>query len=377
MLKGHGDDIHNFSGKIRLNFSSNVWHGGPSGDLLQYLQSNIVNIGHYPEPEADSLKNELAKYHRVASEFIQVTSGATEAIHLIGQAFPGGRALIITPTFSEYEDACIASGMELRYLNWPGYDAVFPYNEYNRNSTVECSQADKLSLWLLSLRNRIKSDRPDIVFICNPNNPGGEYIHPSDMRSIISDFPGIHFVIDEAYLGFLENDKSVFDPEQLLSGLIVIKSLTKTFAIPGIRLGFLIGNPEILNKIQSRRIPWSVSAPAVAAGQWIVRNGMLPEFDKNILFKQSRMFEEAVDCIEGFAVRKSLTHYFLVRLYSPDSKVLKQHLVENNGILIRDASNFRGLDEHWIRLATRNPSDNDTLVGVLHSWSKERAYYDD
>lgn len=365
MLKGHGDDIHDFPGGIDLNFSSNVWYGGPPAELLDEIRNNLDNIVHYPEPEAEALRDELAEFHGVTSEYIQVTSGASEAIHLSGRIYAGGVALIVVPTFSEYADACIAGQMDIRYFSFPGYDGkAFDF------SVNESRYFEGLNTWTDELRREIRKVSPHIVFLCNPNNPGGEYISADHLRSIARDHPGVTFIIDEAYLGFLDEPESVFDSKNPQPGVVVIRSLTKTFAIPGLRLGYMLGDPEILEKIRALRIPWSVNAQAIAAGKWIVRNGIIPRFDRKAVLRESETFASSVDAISGFHVRRSSTHYFLVRMDSAGTGQLKKDLAVREKILIRDASNFRGLDARWFRLSTRSKADNNILVNALGLWSE-------
>ena len=203
MLNGHGDDLHSVEGEIKYNFSSNVYYKGCPLSLLDEIAINTHKIQSYPSPVASELNVLAAKKFKLNKKQFLFTNGATEAFYLIAQLFSKKKAAIVAPTFSEYEDAC-------RIFN--------------------------LKYQLIS-RNEIKDNDADLVFICNPNNPDGAVFSKNELIQFLKVKPNTIFVIDEAYIEFTNATTSIIPLIEEYSNLIVVRSLTKTFTIPGLRLG--------------------------------------------------------------------------------------------------------------------------------------------
>lgn len=364
MMEGHGDDLYSFPGGIRDNFSSNAWWAGPPGELISYIKENIgPSMSHYPEPDAGGFKRGLASfYERDPSQFM-VTAGAAEGIHLIPRLFPGGRALILTPTFSEYEDACQASNLAVDFFSWQGY---------GKNKDQFISERERSPLppdeWFSSLMDQLRRGSYDLLFLCNPNNPGGEYLDIHRLRELQNLPDGPVLVVDEAYGDFYPEMESLLSQKGPLLRTIVIRSLTKVFSIPGLRLGYLVGDPSLITRIHRFRHPWSLSGPALLAGEWILKKKYESPFDPAGSLTESRWLFQEIGKIPGMDPRISSTHYFLIGLTGTTAPRLKRELGEKHGILIRDASNFRDLDESWIRLSARDRDGNTRLLAALQNF---------
>ncbi|WP_108822168.1 threonine-phosphate decarboxylase [Dysgonomonas sp. Marseille-P4361] len=333
MINGHGDDIYKYKDQIAINFSSNIYAKQDMLALHTFLCLQLRKVHSYPEPDASSLNALLAEKHQIKVENIQVTNGATEAIYLLAQTYQNSRSAIIIPTFSEYEDACRINRHQLRY-----------YKDLNQ---IE--------------------DNIDIVWLCNPNNPDGRIYDVDYLIQVIEDHPNILFVIDQSYASF--SNLPVLSVQKTIAykNVILLHSMTKQYAIPGLRLGYITAHSSVIEKVNIYRMPWSVNTLAIEGGKYLIDNDS-EQINIEEYLSESKRLQCKLANIQGLEVVPSPTHYFLCRLKDKKASDLKQWLIEKYGILIRDASNFRGLNEHYFRIATQSPDENEQLIKALKGW---------
>ena len=324
MLFGHGDDFYNSQNEVKINFSSNVWHGANLDKLKEHLNEHFSKLTRYPEPDAASLKRLLARRYEIKEENVVVTNGSITAFYLLAQAWRGAKSTIAVPSFSEYEDACRLHEHEINF---------FP-------------TSDDLSE--LSLEGQ------DFCWICNPNNPDGKLIHRTELLRLIAANRNTKFIIDQAYVAFTTEDMLKPSDVKNHPNLILIQSISKAYNIPGLRIGYLVASPEITAEVNKYIIPWSVNAIALEASKYILIH---PAQFTLPIRKWQRETAELIYQLSKFdnlEVIPTSTTFFLVRL--------------KNGILIRDASNFRGLDETYIRLSTQTSAENQILIDAIREW---------
>lgn len=334
MITGHGDDIYNYSREIISNFSSNIYNRQDLSGLHEYLYSHISSIHSYPEPDAYSLVKLLSEKNDTQMSNVLITNGAVEAIYLIAQVFREKRSTIITPTFSEYEDAC-------------------RINEHKMSFVASLSQADKDT---------------ELIWLCNPNNPTGSVYHKQYLDKYITEHPNTYFIIDQSYESFTDKQYTFTASEALTyKNVILLHSMTKSYAIPGLRLGYITAYGELIEKINTFRMPWSVNGLAIEAGKYLLREGNTG-FDLEAYLAETNRLMTELNSIEGLAVLPTNTHFFLCELINRKASELKQYLIDNYGILIRDAFNFRGLDESFFRIATQSEEENNLLVKAIKEW---------
>lgn len=331
MLNGHGDDAYQYDRPIRSNFSSNVYNRADLSGLKEHLATCLDSIITYPHPEAASLQQQIAKHHDVLPENICVTNGSAEAIYLMAQLFRGKRSGIWVPTFSEYKDACAI----------------------HCHQTTTIQKLDDLS-------------RFELVWLCNPNNPTGRVCSKDFLAERIHRYPDVLFVIDQAYEWFTKIP--VFSPKEALAfpNLIQLHSMTKQHAIPGLRLGFVVGQEEWIQQLRMQRMPWSVNTLAIAAGHYLLAH--TPAQDLDVCLQEKEHLAELLRSIGQVDVLPSDTHFMLVRLRAGKACDLKHFLANGYGLLIRDASNFEGLDDSYIRIAAQARSENELLVDAIREW---------
>lgn len=334
MIDGHGDDAWKYKDKIRADFSSNVWYGELNAGLRTHLQSVIGMVTHYPEAGAQSLQAAAATAFGVLPGEVLVTNGATEAIYLVAQAFRGMKATVMAPAFAEYEDACRLQGMEVRFMEW----------ERLRDGSLRLGEG--------------------LVFLCNPNNPTGAALPSLQLRKLFEGNRDILFVIDESYIEFTRATESV--PMEYFSNVLVLRSLTKSCRIPGLRIGFLIGPEELIRKVRAYKMPWSVNRLAIEAGLYIFRHREEFVLPVERLLADTDGWRRELRAATGWWVWDTDTHYFLFEGLAG----LKEWLIRRHGLLVRDASNFRGLGAGLFRVACQSPEQNKFLTEALRECSR-------
>lgn len=334
MIEGHGDDAYKYKA-ITINFSSNVYNHVDHSGLHQYLFRQMESIRTYPEPEPYSLEKVLAKQLHLSEKEVCVTNGATEAIYLIAQTFRNQNSAISMPTFSEYADACRIHG----------HKVVSIYN-------LDYLPANARLIWL-----------------CNPNNPTGEVRDKKVLLECIMKHPHCLFIIDQSYEFFTDKPLLTAKEAVSLSNVILLHSMTKRFAVPGLRLGYITACHDLLHEIRMQRMPWSVNQLAIEAGHYLLQSLTGYDIDIPLLLSEKERLVQSLLLVGGMEIWPSDTHYMLVRLRLGKAAALKEYLATEHGILIRDASNFEGLNEQFFRIATQTPEENDKLVECIKKWT--------
>jgi histidinol-phosphate aminotransferase len=307
-----------------IDFSSNI---NPLG-MSTYLKDAMadVDVSRYPDPDCLDLREALAKETGIDIASIIIGNGSTELIHLITRAFLGGNstAVILSPTYGEYEMACILAGTRPMFIK----------AEEKRNF-----------LWSIpSVCKQIKAIAPRIVFLCNPNNPTGVLLKSSDVVKIAASVaPGL-LIIDEAYMPFADDP---WDATTLLDrgNIVVIRSMTKDYAVAGIRLGYIVAPPDIIERLKCYQPFWSVNAIAQALGLAAINdNKHIAKARKTIAEAKHYLLKSIEDT--GLDAIPTSTNFLLIKV--GNAKSMRQALLRQ-GICVRDCTSF-GLPQ-YIRIA--------------------------
>lgn len=336
MLHGHGDDAYRYSQEILADFSTNVWYGGEPAGLKKHLFQHWPVINKYPEVLAESLAGKISQHHQLQPSNILITSGSTESIYLIAQAYNHQKTTITIPAFAEYEDACSMHNHQLQFVH---QDDIHPH---------------------------LSTDE-GLFFICNPNNPTG-HVFPQ-LETLVKGNPQTLFVIDEAFIEFTINATSLISLVNTCDNLIILRSLTKAFAIPGLRLGYIVAHPRLISKLLLCKTPWSVNAFAIATGHYIFDNFSGIQLPLAQVFDDKEQLVQQLEK-QSFAISNSHTHFFLAKIPVGTAQELKEYLVSHHRLLIRNASNFRGLSKQHIRIATLAKHKNELLLDAINEWIK-------
>jgi threonine-phosphate decarboxylase len=335
MLTGHGNDIYDYPDNIRCDFSSNIPYRNASEAIADYLKNRMDTISNYPDPNAHKLTSQLADFHAVSSDNILVTNGSAEAFYLLAHFFRSKHSTIAYPSFAEYEDACRTYRHEISFL------------------PVE------------SLCDIVRFEA-GAVWFGTPNNPDGTLVDNATISRFCSENPHTCFIADAAYDDLCPRSESVKSLQGRFENLITVYSLTKTFCIPGLRLGYIVADRQVIDGIRSLRPPWSVNALALEAGSFIMENWdkLLP--DSISLCTESAGLQQELASIPQLEVTASPCNFFLVKMKERTAAELKQFLIERFGLLIRDASNFRGLTAQHFRISVQEEMWNRQLVKALY-----------
>ena len=320
---------------IKTDFSSTVYYAADYSGLQAHLMAHFDIVGRYPEQEAVSLEHQLAEKLGVPENMVMVTNGATEAVYLIAQLYSGWASIIPQPTFTKFEDACSCFNHLL---------------SYNADDELEVLPEDR------------------IYWLCNPNNPTGNVVNKHLINHIIRQHPRYLYVIDQSYQDFTLSP--MIQPKDMTDcyNVMLIHSLSKQYCIPGLRLGYIFSSPIIIDRLRQIRQPWSVNAMAIEAGRYLLENDPKIVPDLPAYLAEAQRLRQQLSAIDGLLVMDTAAHFMLVNIDCSHAHDLKQWLADRYGILILDASNFRGLDNHCFRITARTPEENDQLVEALREY---------
>ena len=320
-----------------VDFSVNGNPYGPSPRVAEAMTQ--TRFDHYPDREALALRRVLAEDLALPPDRILVGNGSMELMWLIALAYLDQHDVvcILKPTFGEYERAVKMMGASIRVCH---------------AMTEPPFAAD-----IKAVEQVLSDARPRLVFCCNPNNPTGDYIPVETIDSWASAYPETLFVVDEAYLTFAAEAQSMLTmPSQ---NVLVLRSMTKAYALAGIRLGYVVGHPQIVSVLRKVCPTWSVNALAQAAGVAALRD---PEHLAQSLVGIAEAKQTLVRDLEqiGFKPLDSTTHFFLLPV--GDAPACRRTLLQH-GLLVRDCTSF-GLPA-YIRVSTRLIGENARLVSAL------------
>jgi len=347
MKPAHGGNIYDFDGEV-LDFSSNINPLGPPPQVKEMLRGSSALMEKYPDIKYRRLRAGLAEWEGVSPGQILVGNGAGELIYLLAELFRGRKAVLPVPTFSEYQAALESRNCQVKL--------------------VRRREEDDFELPLSRLRQEIKEEEAAGTFICRPNNPDGSLLTRRRLKPLLSETE--YLISDESFLEYLgpDNRESLLVYLEEFPGLVVLRSLTKFYALPGLRLGYLIASRRLVDKIADCQPPWPVNALAAAAGRLIPD---CSDYQRKSLqkFRQAKgIFQEGLEKLPGVKVYPGQANFFLCHLSVSQAGVaeLQESLVDR-GFLIRNCASFAGLNEQYFRVAVRSQQDNEKLLSALKS----------
>lgn len=356
---GHGGDLRTaeetfgLPASAFLDFSSNMNPLGPPSAVRAVLVQYAEHIEHYPDPVARNLTEKLAGRHQIPSSSILIGNGAAELIDLVVRALHAADVTVAVPCFAEYGDAVRKQGGVLH---------EFP---------LQASRGFALDeQWIAEARGK---DKAELYIIGSPNNPTGKAVEPALVRRLLDS--GAAVVVDEAFLDFVpeETRLTLIQEAAVHPQLFVIRSMTKFYSIPGIRLGYIISHPDSIRKLRRLQVPWSVNSLAQLIGEAVLGDCAFEQATRDWLQEEKPRLVAALAEL-GFQVYPSDANYLLLRIpleYQMSASQL-QAAMGRRGVLIRDASRFPGLDGSYIRVAVKLREQNERLVAELKSCLEDR-----
>jgi len=333
-----------------FEFSGPINFLGPPSKAIEALKQNAKLIRYYPDPDPVEFKEEVAKYvgHGVAEENIVLGSGSIELIYVITEILPSGfKALIPVPSFSEYEKAALRVGGEPVFVQLPENFALEP---------------EKIK--------KAVTDETKIMCICNPHSPSGTLYSKKQLLDLVEfcNKKDIIFSIDENYIEFADKgeDTTLAGTVKDYENLFVIRSVTKFYGMPGIRLGYGIAAGTLVDKVETMRLPWSINCLASAVSLAAFNDKEFIANTKETINKEKAALAKSLSEIEGLHVYPSVTNFLLVKIQNRKltSTMLKE-LLARERIMIRDCCTFVGMDDSYFRVTVRSARDNQKLTGTI------------
>ena len=352
----HGSDlesIEKFYGIKKENivsFSANVNPLGISPKLKSTLANRIDAIMSYPDREYTSLRKHIAEYVNVDMDNIIVGNGSTELISLFIQIKHPKKALIVGPTYSEYErEVTLGGGCTLYY---------------------RLQEEKDFALDIAGLEKELANDI-DLLVICNPNNPTSTAITRNEMRKIldICKQKGIFVMVDETYVEFAEDIRKITSVPltNYYNNIIILRGISKFFAAPGLRLGYAIcGNGDLLKEINQRKNPWTINSLAAVAGEIMFTDEQYSKDTRDLIAKERKRICTILDSCKNIKYYPPIANFLLVKIEKEE--LTSMDLFEaaiRKGFMIRDCSTFPFLDNKYIRFCFMTPELNDALLAVL------------
>lgn len=349
----HGGDIYsaNNSNNI-IDFSANINPLGMPSSVKKAIVDNIDKYNVYPDPLCRDLRKEIGKFEKLNSDFILCGNGAADIIFKIALYLRPKKALILAPTFSEYEEALNLVNCSISY-----YDL-----KEDNNFKID-----------INILNHIVKGI-DIMFLCNPNNPTGIPLKKDIILKIIHKCKvnNTFLVVDECFVEFLEKEEEYTIKEYINSNdnVIILKAFTKIYAMAGLRLGYMLtSNLKVINGISKVGQPWSVSQVATVAGIAALKEELYVKETKKYIRENREYLKMELKKL-GFKVFNSQANYIFFKC---KDKGIEKYL-KNKDILIRGCSNYVGLNESYFRIAIKSRNDNIKLIEAIRKFKEENIH---
>jgi threonine-phosphate decarboxylase len=350
----HGGDAWDASSRLKipvtgiLDFSANVNPLGTSPLAAEAIQGGIQFLNFYPDRDCSRLKEAIASYIRgVSSENILVGNGSTEIIHLFAQVFleTGDEAIILQPTFSEYEYAILRN------------DAKPVMSPMGRGFKLDAGTL------LKSVTPKTRA-----IFLCNPNNPTSTTLDGRGVKEIVEEAAKrrIMVLLDECFIEFVDDCErmSLSRYSKDHGNLLVLRSLTKVFGLAGLRVGYAIGEDKTITLLDRAKVTWSVNTLAQIAGVAALNDAEYLNATRRLIRKERTYLSESLPRV-GVAVTPPEANFLLADLQGLTTAPEVKRRLLTHRILIRDCSGFRGLGPSFVRFAVRKRRDNVALLRAL------------
>ncbi len=336
------------SPSVILDFSASINPLGPPDSAISAIQRGVSSLQHYPDPNYSQLRERLAPWHQLsASQWVLPGNGVAELLSWAGRELAQcDRVYLMTPAFRDYTRALKAFGAKMSFckLDVP---QMLNQVEYRHDFVIDNPISDNCGL-----------------ILNNPHNPTGQLFSREKILPYLDKFALV--VVDEAFMDFLppEEQESLVGDVENYPNLVVLRSLTKFYALPGLRIGYAIANPQRLQQWQQWRDPWSVNCLAAEAAMAVLDDAKFQTQTRDWLQTARSRFYQDLKQIPGLTPIPSAANFFLVATEMPGSQ-LQAELLKQAQILIRDCLSFPELGEGYFRTAIRQPQDNEKLQQAL------------
>jgi threonine-phosphate decarboxylase len=350
----HGGDVHAAARALRrpvsrlLDFSASINPLGPSKRVLRAAAEAWPLTCHYPDPTCHDLVTALASRWKLAPAHFLIGNGSSELLHLLPRALAIRRVLILGPTFSEYARAVTNARGRVTYLH---------------ATRKDCYQIPVMQALTALRTNR---SRFDAFFLCNPNSPTGQVALSQDVLDLVDVAARrkVWIVVDETFVDYCEAH-SVVGSIARAPRLVVVRSFTKFYALPGLRIGYLVAAEEPAARLRRLQPPWAVNVLAQAAAQAALEDQRHAQRSLAFMHRERTRLAKALGATPGLTVFPSAANFLLVELPPSMPAAHVTQTLRQQGLLIRDCSAIPGLNGRTVRIAVRTAAENRRLVTAL------------
>lgn len=336
-----------------LDFSSNLNAFGPPDWLRRTISWSMAKIVEYPDPSYLKLCEAAALRYKAVGEGDDLASnnflpgnGSVELIYALAGLHGFRRAIVLAPSFQGYTRACAAKGLICEPVSLDAEDG-FAFHPEKIDAALK------------------KVNEPSLVFLGQPNNPTGRLIDRDTIIQLAEDNSRSIFVVDEAFGDFIKDFRTLIGVN--LANVVVLNSLTKVFACPGIRLGLAYADPHLLEEIAEIIPPWTVNVIAQEVGLKALGDSEFIKSTREKVVEERTFLFDSLREFSEFTIFPSETNFFLGRINVPGltSKTLTRKLLVEKRLAIRDCSNFLGLSNKYFRISVRKKEENELLLEAI------------
>jgi adenosylcobyric acid synthase len=342
----HGGNVHrlarqqNSSSRKILDFSANINPMGPPEWLRATISRTIEKLVHYPDPECYDLVHAIALQYHVPAESVIPANGTTELLYYLPKILHRSRAIIPMPSYVDYIKVMDLAGIKVEPFLLTADNGFF----FDPHALSSILTGD------------------EIVMIGTPNNPTGRVADPDGIMKLAADFHETIFVIDEAFLDFVENGRSLAGKAE---NIITLNSLTKFYAVPGLRLGFGVFPQEYADALRTHIPPWTVNTLAQAVGEQVFGDETYRRDSVRLCSGLRLELKQALEKIPALKIFESSANYLLCCLQNKMTATALAEILLRDGIAIRVCANYHGLDDSYFRIAVRTSDENQVLIQAL------------
>ena len=331
-----------------VDFSASINPLGPPATMLRTIRSAFKQVMHYPDPDCWKLRQALAQHCCVDPDMILIGNGSTELIHLLPRVLAIKSALIIGPTFEEYARALMHAGSAVQYVH------------ARRNEGFRPPLKDVLR------ELAVRRSRFDAVFLCNPNNPTGRVMSRLIVRKLAEavDRRQGWLIVDEAFIDYCQAQSAVSMLNEY-PRLMVLRSLTKFYAMPGLRIGYLLGASKLVDQLKDRQPPWSVNSLVQEVSRSVLRDHAYAVRSRTFMMQERSRFIRELLFLPAVRAYPSAANFVLIELPAWTCAGEVTDRLASQNLLVRDCSALPGLTTQMIRVAIRTAKENRRLIDAL------------
>lgn len=326
-----------------IDFSSPVNPLGVSKKIKAEMRKNLKYQNKYPDSEAKRLRKRLAQYHGVSPDMILCGNGSTGLIYLVARVLKPQNIFIPAPTYSGYERTCKTI-----------HDLRLTVYELKRETEFEIKPAEFITA--------LRTSSCDAAFLCNPNNPTGRLIRKNDVLRIADSARELkcHLVVDEAYMDFCP-DESVISGVADNPYLIVLRTFSAYYALPGLRIGYGVFPEHLIRILNEHKEPWTVNSLAQKAAMTALKDKVYKKETSELIYGEKRFLEKNFRKA-GIEFYSSDANFYLLKMENAN-EICRE--LNEKGILVRNCADFRGLDSSYVRVAVKSHRENTVFIREL------------